>query len=145
MGETFLTSYKDQNTRRILIMKHYSSPINKLEENPSWLTIDQYSKECVDELHLYLKIEDNKIIDAKFSGVGCAIFLSSSDIMMSELKNKSLSEVNELIKNYDELLKGNSYDNSKVGALAIYDNVHKNFNRLHCAEMVSLAVKKAIK
>lgn len=124
-------------------MKHYSSPVNKVEQNPNWLTIDQFSKECVDELHLYMKIEDNKVIDAKFSGVGCAIFLSSVDIMLSEIKNKSLDEVKELINNYDELLKGNSYDESKVGALAIYDNVHKNFNRLHCAEMVSLAVKKA--
>lgn len=143
MVETSLTSYKDPNLRRELIMKHYTSPVNKVDQNPGWLTIDQYSKECVDELHLYLKIDDDKIIDAKFSGVGCAIFLSSSDIMVSELKNKSLKDVQVLINNYDELLKGNSYDETKVGALAIYDNVHKNFNRLHCAEMVSLAVKKA--
>lgn len=138
-----MTLYKDLNKRRELIMKHYSSPKNKVEVNPGWLTIDQFSKECVDELHLYLKIEDNVIKDAKFSGVGCAIFLSSVDIMISEIQNKSLDEVNELIDNYDELLKGNSYNEDIVGALAIFDNVHSNFNRLHCAEMISIGLKKA--
>ena len=135
----FLNSFKDPKVRRKMIMGHYKEPNNKNEEIEYDYVL--HSQVCVDELHLKLDIEDGALKNANFNGVGCAVFLSSVDIFLDEVKGKTIEEVKEINTNYNNMIKqSGSYDLELLGNLAVYENVASNLNRLHCAEMISIAI-----
>lgn len=139
-----MTSFKDQNVKRELIMKHYMSPNNKGDYTVLPLQVSHYSTKCVDKIHLGLKIENSHVVDAKFQGEGCAVFLSSVDIMLDIIRNKSLAEIKEIVSEYEKLINTKPANLELLKELAIYDNVATHTNRLHCAEMISDALKKII-
>ncbi len=58
---------------------------------------------CGDEIEIYLEVKDNKIKDAKFQAKGCAISIASADILLENIKNKSLNQIKNLTK--EDLLK----------------------------------------
>jgi len=47
---------------------------------------------CGDALHLTLKIEDNRIVDAKFKTFGCASAIASSSVLTEMVKGLTLKE-----------------------------------------------------
>lgn len=142
-----MISYKDNDTKRKIIMEHYSNPQNKVEntkqfENYSHIYL--HSQNCVDEINIALKIESNTQIikDAKFSGLGCAVFLASSDIFLSRIINKKISDVQIMIDEYEKLLHQQNADETLLEKLVVFHNVKTHLNRLECALMISNALKK---
>jgi nitrogen fixation NifU-like protein len=51
---------------------------------------------CGDVMKLYLKIEDNKIVDAKFKTFGCGAAIASSSITTELIKGKTVEEALKL-------------------------------------------------
>lgn len=139
-----LTSFKDQNVKRQLIMKHYKTPDNKGDISSFPVKVDHYSTKCVDQVHLGLKIENGLIQEIKFQAEGCAVFLSSVDIMINQIKGKSVTEAKEIVAEYEKLINVKPANTEILNELNIYDNVATHVNRLHCAEMISDALKKVI-
>lgn len=141
-----MTSYKDQNVKRELIMKHYSYPHNKKELDKNDPTIvSHYSTKCVDEVHLNIVIEDNVISDISFDGQGCAVHIASADIMIDMVKEKTIEQVSELLRNYFNMIsQSGEYDSELLGKLMIFENVAAHLNRLHCAVMIHDALIKYI-
>lgn len=127
-------------------MNYYSKqPFKQNVDHDSDNTIHLFSEKCVDELHLELKIENNIIVDAKYEGVGCAVFLSSVNIMLEKITNLSIDETKLLLENYIKMLKQKeTYDEVLLDKLIVFENVNSHLNRLHCAEMIYLALEKAI-
>ena len=69
---------------------------------------------CGDKVHIYLKTDENKkISDIKFEGEGCAITMASTSIMTELMKEKSETEVRELIDDFLNMIKENSELKSK--------------------------------
>ena len=69
---------------------------------------------CGDKVHIYLKTDENKkISDIKFEGEGCAITMASTSIMTELMKEKSETEVKELIDDFLNMIKENSELKSK--------------------------------
>ena len=134
--------YKDPNYRRKLIMKHYMNPLLKKQSDKKE-TIYYHSNQCVDEVKIYLTMEDNIVKDVSWDGQGCAVFQSSTDIFLSMIKNKNVEYIKTLIKNYEALInRVGSYDEKILGDLMIYFNVGEHLNRAVCAKMVSDAMKQ---
>ncbi|WGI36273.1 iron-sulfur cluster assembly scaffold protein [Mesomycoplasma lagogenitalium] len=137
----------DNNTKRQLIMKHYLHPENKISK-----PLDDYQKfyihstKCVDEMDLFIKKENNIIVDAKFSGTGCAVFLASTDIFLSLIKNKNITLIEKIIENYHNLINQTkeSIDLNLLENLVIFSDVKTHLNRLECASLVYQILKKAI-
>ena len=79
---------------REIIMDHYNDPLHKKTPiNPSeYLSVRMDSTSCIDDITVYLKVKDNKIVDALFDGVACTISTSSTDIMCDLVLNKTLDE-----------------------------------------------------
>ena len=134
--------YKDPNYRRELIMKHYMKPLLKKQSDEKE-TIYYHSNQCVDEVKIYLTIENDVVKDVFWDGQGCAVFQSSTDIFLSMIKDKDINYVNTLIENYEALInRVGSYDENILGDLMVYFNVGEHLNRAVCAKMVSDAMKQ---
>lgn len=84
------------NMYRENIIEHWKNPNNFGNLANFNIKLHAHNPSCGDEFEIKLKIEKNKIIDAKFIGEGCAISLASADILLDNIKNKSVSEIKNL-------------------------------------------------
>lgn len=142
MGVISLKDFNNPNTRREIIMSHYSSPKlkDKLERND----LDAYSNHCVDELHIQWEFEGDRLKTAKWDGVGCAVFQSSADIFLENAIGKTKDEIQELTIQYENLINqnGKEYNEELLGELMVFKNVKVQLNRLNCANLVSQVILK---
>ncbi|MBN3534686.1 iron-sulfur cluster assembly scaffold protein [Mycoplasma procyoni] len=137
----------DNNQKRAIIMKHYSTPDNKVAsvaDLPDWSQSYLHSSNCVDEITIAIKKSDNKVEDVKFSAVGCAVFLSSCDIFSNIIKNKTFDQIKDIITNYKNLIEQNQTEiNEEIfGDLVIYKDVKTHLNRLECASLIYKVVQE---
>ncbi len=74
------------------VMDHFMHPRNMGEiENPSGVG-EVGNPACGDVMRLYLKIEDGKIVDAKFKTFGCGAAIASSSMTTELIKGKTIDE-----------------------------------------------------
>ena len=82
---------------------------------------------CGDIMRMYLKVENNKIVDAKFQTFGCGAAIASSSVSTEMIKNKTLEEALQ-ITNKDVV--------NELGGLPPV--------KLHCSVLAEEAIRKAI-
>ena len=58
----------DRDLKRSIILDNYQSPNNKHTSDDSYFKINTRNVSCIDNLDIYLKIEDNIIKDISFEG-----------------------------------------------------------------------------
>ena len=79
-----------------IINEHNSHSYHKHHLDHPTSTKEGVNPSCGDEITLELKIENDRIVDAAFTGYGCAISQASADIMIDLIKGKPISEAKEL-------------------------------------------------
>lgn len=74
------------------VMDYFLNPKNVGEmENPD--AVGTYgSPVCGDMMEIYLKVENNVIVDAKFKTFGCGSAIASSSVATEMIKGKTLEE-----------------------------------------------------
>ena len=77
-------------------MEIFKSNANFGQMDSPTVTADQVNPICGDKMTLQLKIENNKVVDAKFTGVACAVSKTSASIITDEIKGKSLDDLKKL-------------------------------------------------
>jgi nitrogen fixation NifU-like protein len=75
------------------IKEHFRNPQNVGEiENPEGMgTIN--NPVCGDTTHLYLRLKDGVVQDAKFLSFGCAVTIASASVFTKNIKGKELSQL----------------------------------------------------
>ncbi len=135
----------DENLRRDLIMEHYKNPMHRHRvEDPSYQMINTNNSSCIDNLDIYIKIENSKIIDICFEGEACAISLSSTSIMIQNLIGKTVKEAQNYIKNFENMIEEEKYDESVLKEALAYNEIYKQGNRKHCAYLPYEGIKKVL-
>ena len=134
----------DNETKRAIIMEHYTNPLNRdTIDDPKYIKINSNSETCIDNLDIYVLFNDNKIEDIHFNGEACAISTSAASIMTRLLKDKTIEEVKELIKEYKDMIEtGKEYD--RLEEALVYSDIYKQQNRKGCAIIPWLGIEKAI-
>ncbi|MBV8202921.1 MAG: SUF system NifU family Fe-S cluster assembly protein [Acidobacteria bacterium] len=61
---------------------------------------------CGDRVTVDLRVEDGRIADIAFEGVGCAISTASASMMTEALRGKSLAEARQLFERFHALVTG---------------------------------------
>ena len=90
----------DEFVRREIIMEHYQNPRNKKEcHDDSYIKVNTSNASCIDNLDIFVKIDQGKIKDIIFNGEACAISTSSCSIMIESLIGKTIPEVQNFIEN----------------------------------------------
>ena len=74
------------------VMDHFMNPRNMGEIADANAIGDVGNPACGDMMRLYLKIEDDKIVDAKFKTFGCGAAIATSSMLTELLKGISLAE-----------------------------------------------------
>lgn len=110
------------------VIETFANPKNVGEiENASGVgTVGNAS--CGDIMQVFLKIEDDIVVDAKFKTFGCAAAIASSDTACEMIKGKSLDDALK-IKNSDVVEKLEGLPPQKI----------------HCSVLAEEAIAEAIK
>ena len=131
---------------RQIIMDHYSNPINKHQPNSDkFEKVHMHSDNCIDDLDIFLLVENNKVIDACFDGVACTISTSSTDIMCDLLKGKQIDEAKNIIKQYDNMIHEQPFDEEVLDEAIVFINTSKQAARIRCATIGWNAADKILK
>ena len=119
---------------RSIIMDHSSHPNNKhLPKDDGYINVHMHSDNCIDDLDIYLKIENNRVFDACFEGIACTISLSSTDIMCDLIKGKSKEEALYMIEQYQHMMHEEPFDEDVLEEAIVFINTSKQAARIRCA------------
>ncbi len=112
------------------IIELYKNPLNFGKIEKADLAGAVYNSTCGDRVELYIRAKDGIVVDAKFTGKGCAISQASSSLFTGFLKGKRLDELGKVTKD---------------DALALLKiDLSRNPTRMRCALLPLDALKKAI-
>ena len=131
---------------REIIMDHYNNPLHKnVPQNlEGYKKIRMDSDSCIDDITIYIKIEDDKIIDACFEGVACTISTSSTDILCDLIIGKSLKDALYIVEQYKNMIYEKDFDDSVLDELIVFINTHKQAARIKCATLGPSGVEDII-
>ena len=105
---------------RSIIMDHYSNPMHKHQpKGEGYTKIHMHSDNCIDDMDIFVLVENNTIKDACFDGVGCTIATSSSDIMCELLIGKTIEEANYIIEQYNNMIYEREFDEDVLVVLEL--------------------------
>ncbi|MCI5607690.1 MAG: SUF system NifU family Fe-S cluster assembly protein [Treponema sp.] len=91
---------------REILNEHNLNPIHKIEMDSPTFCLEGVNPSCGDQITLQMKLEDNKIIDASFTGSGCAVSQASVDMMADLVIGKTKEEALALADIFDKMIKG---------------------------------------
>ena len=78
------------------VMEHFKNPKNVGEiENPDGIG-HVGNPVCGDIMELYIKVNDDTIVDAKFKTFGCGAAIATSSMVTEMVKGKSIAEALEI-------------------------------------------------
>ena len=131
---------------REIIMDHYNNPLHKYvpQNLEGYKKIRMDSDSCIDDITIYIKIEDDKIIDACFEGVACTISTSSTDILCDLIIGKSLKDALYIVEQYKNMIYEKDFDDSVLDELIVFINTHKQAARIKCATLGPSGVEDII-
>ena len=112
------------------VIDHYNDPRNvgSFTKNDDQVGTGLVgAPECGDVMKLQIKVEDEKIVDAKFKTFGCGSAIASSSLATEWVKGKTLDEA--LAIQHTEIVKELSLPPVKI----------------HCSVLAEDAIKAAIK
>lgn len=84
---------------RELIIDRYKNPLHRGTLDPHDITFEDDNPLCGDHIRIDLRVDSNgQVLEAVFSGQGCAISQASADLLVESVIGKSLEEVKTLSK-----------------------------------------------
>ncbi len=136
----------DENVRREILLDHYQNPKNKENvEDERYIKVNSNNESCIDNLDIYVLIENGIINDIKFQGEACAISTSSTSIMITNLLGKTIEEAKEYIANFDAMVNEQEYKEEVLNEGIVYNEIYKQGNRKKCALLPYIGIKKILK
>jgi len=109
------------------VMDHFMNPRNVGDmENPDGVGTEG-NPTCGDAMKIYIKVEGDRIVDAKFKTFGCGAAIAVSSMVTEMVKGKTLDEALAISKEAVA---------SELGGLPP--------QKMHCSNLGADALKKAI-
>lgn len=129
----------DNDTKRMIILDNYQTPRNmQIPENINdYIKLNSNNTSCIDNIDIYIKLEDNIIKDIKFMGEACVIAISSTSILTSMLINKTKEEAISILNNYHHMIEEKDYNKEELKELNVYNDIYKQPSRKTCATLAS--------
>lgn len=129
-----------------LIREHNKNPINKREMEDPTVSERGHNPSCGDDITLHLKIEDNIVKEASFTGVGCAISQASTSMMIDLIEGKAVEEAKELAEVFLKMIRKEA-DGKEIeilGDAIVLQNISNMPARVKCGTLPWHTLKIAI-
>lgn len=129
-----------------IIMEESRNTKNKKDlENPSYKELG-HNPSCGDEITLQVKIEDRKLTDLSYTGIGCAISQASTSIMIDTVRGKTLEEAKSLANLFINMIKGIADEDEieKLENAAAFEGIKELPARVKCAVLPWYTLKAII-
>jgi len=130
-----------------VILDHNRTPRNFGAIPDADRTAKGYNPLCGDQYTLYLKLQDDTIVDIAFEGMGCAISKASASVMTSVVKGKRVEEALALFDVFHKLVTGDPDIGKKIdrlGKLAAFAGVSEFPARVKCATLAWHTLRAAL-
>lgn len=130
-----------------LIMEHNKSKHNKKSLITPDITERGHNPSCGDDITLELKLDENIIKDASFTGHGCAISQASTSMMIDLIKEMSIDEALNLVEIFIGMIKKeitNEKELEKLEDAIVLQNISNMPARVKCAVLAWHTLKEAI-
>ena len=135
----------DSSTKREIILEHYQNPVNRVTDDvEGYVKVNSNNESCIDNINLFIKFNDNKIEDIKFSGEACAISTASTSIMIQNLIGMDIDEALDYINNFTKMLNDEEYEAKDFKDAVVFDETYKQANRRTCVTLPYKGIIKAI-
>jgi len=135
-----------------IILDHGKNPRNLRRTENFNKDAKGHNPLCGDKVHVFLKLnESKKIEDISFEGSGCAISMASASIMTDLVKEKEEKEVENLIKDFLDMIKekpqltSKSLTEDQKTKLMSLSGVKQYPMRVKCATLAWHTLTSAIK
>ena len=109
------------------VMDHFMNPRNVGEIDGADGVGEVGNPACGDMMRLYLKIEEGRVLDAKFRTFGCGAAIASSSMLTEMIKGKTVEEARAITNQ--------QVAEALDGLPAV---------KIHCSVMAEQAVKSAL-
>ena len=121
-----------------LIAEHSRSKENRRTLPNATVKERGHNPTCGDEITIELAVADGVIVDAAFSGAGCAISQASTDMRIELMRGKSIAEAKRLAELFIAMIQGTVTDDDELADLdeaAALKNISTMPARVKCATL----------
>ena len=132
----------DKELKRTIILDNYQNPNRRRRQDEEYIKINTRNVSCIDNLDIYLKINNGIIEDASFEGEACVISISSTNILINMLIGKKKEDALYLIDNYLKMIDEEEYDKEILKELLAFDETSKQPSRIKCATLTANGIRK---
>ncbi len=84
------------------LLEHYRNPKNRGTIEKADVSYRDFNPVCGDEIEMFMKAKNGRILSAKFMGKGCAISQAAASILTGRIRGKKLADVRKMSN--DEML-----------------------------------------
>lgn len=131
-----------------VILDHNKRPRNRGRLDSPTHSADGDNPLCGDRLKLYLKVQDGRIVEARFEGMGCAISTASASLMTEVIVGRTVAEVEALFEEFHNMLTGDpsiaAQASPELGKLAVFSGVREYPVRVKCATLAWHTLEAAL-
>ncbi|APO44885.1 Fe-S cluster assembly sulfur transfer protein SufU [Paenibacillus sp. FSL H7-0942] len=129
---------------RRVIMDHYKNPRNRGTFDNDAVTVNLNNPTCGDRISLQILLKDGIVQEAKYTGEGCSISMSSASMMTEAVKGKTMEQALDIANRFSSLMKGEEVDFDDYEDLEALSGVNKFPARIKCATLAWNALRKGI-
>lgn len=130
------------------ILKHAQNPFNEGKLEAYTHLIKAYNPVCGDQFDLYVNIVDQRVIEASFTGYGCAISKASTSVLAKHILGKNRAEIHSFVTDFLKLLDPNEPQPQEEiisdEELLAFAAAREFPERLSCANLAWLALVKEL-
>ena len=135
----------DTELKKDIILDNYQNPFNKDgNDELGYEKINSNSESCIDDIDLYINIEDGFVKDIHFNGEACAISTASTSILLKNIIGKSVKDALKYIDNFNNMVEEKNYDEDMLNEAIAFDEIYKQQNRKTCVILRYVGIKKIL-
>ena len=130
-----------------IIMDHNRSPRNYGSMDNPTVELEGFNPLCGDQIKVFVLLDEDKIVDIVFDGIGCAISKSSASIMTVELKGKTISDAQSIFDAFRLMITGKDLDDDSLdllGDVEVLGGITKYPASIKCASLAWHTVNSAL-
>ena len=135
----------DTEFKKEIILDNYQNPFNKDgDDSLGYEKVNSNSESCIDDIDLYVKVEDGIVKDVHFNGEACAISTASTSILLKNIIGKSVKDALKYIDNFNNMVEEKNYDEDILNEAIAFDEIYKQQNRKTCVILPYVGIKKIL-